>query len=275
MRAPAALDSGQTRASRHLWARRARVAWAALWTILVVPLFVAVTVLTVRLWVVDPDYTETTPVGDLGFFALGAMIGAGFASQLRRQPPAAGVGQSLLAATALALCGLLGGRVEPLLGGVVLTAAAVALLLLHPQRRGLIHTRNPSRTGAGLALLAAAGGVGYAATMLAAALESGPSCFLGQCAHGDRIAELAATGLAVPALATLAAWRIDGWRLPLWSAGTSAVIVGASSVLLPRATGSLGIYGGVAAIAWGVLFVGQGELDRMHRHADTPEGTSS
>lgn len=238
--------------------------WAALWSALIWPLFTAVTGLTVWLWVVDPDYTETTPVGDLSFFVLGAMIGTGFASQTRRQPPASGVGQSLLAAAALAVCGLLGSRVEPLAGGVLLTAAAVVLLILRPQPRDLQHRRdNRSLVGAGLTLLAAAVWVGYAARMLTAATAAGPSCFLGQCVHGDRLAEMAATALAIPALAALATWRIDGWRLPLWSAGLGAVTLGISSSFLPHATGSLGMLGGIAAIAWGVLFTGLGEHERI------------
>ncbi|MFK5636107.1 MULTISPECIES: hypothetical protein [unclassified Ornithinimicrobium] len=263
-------STGTDRAPR----RRARVVWAALWTALVWPLFVAVTALTTSLWVVDPNYTETTPVSDLGFFALGAMIGAGFASQIRRRPPAAGVGQSLLAAAALALCGLLGSRVEPLVGGVVLTAAAVVLLVLHPQPRGLLHARsNPSGVGAGLALLAAAVGTGYAALMIAAALDAGPSCFLGRCAHGDRLAELAATALVIPALAALAAWRVDGWRLPLWSAGLGAITLGSSSTLLPHATGSFGVPGGVASMAWGVLLLGLGEHGRIHTRTTQRKAT--
>lgn len=244
--------------------KSARVVWAALWSALIWPLFVAVTVLTVSLWAVDPNYTETTPVSDFSFFALGSMIAAGFSSQIRRQPPAAGVGQSLLAAAALALCGLLGSRVEPLAGGVLLTAAAVVLLILHPQPRGLLHRQsNPSRAGAGLTVLAAAVGVGYAAAMLTAALAAGPSCFLGRCAHGDRLAEMAATALAIPALAALAAWRIDGWRLPLWSAGLGAITLGAASAVLPYAAGSLGVPGGTAAIAWGVLVIVLGEHHRI------------
>jgi hypothetical protein len=251
--------------------RPARVAWAVLWSALVWPLFVGVTVLTLSLWVVDPDYTETTPVGDLSFFALGAMTGAGFASQVRRHPPAAGVGQTLVGAAALTVCGLLGGRVEPLAGGAVLAAAAVVLWGLHPQPRGLLHPHGTwSRAEAGLTLLATAVGVGYAAVLLSAARAAGPSCFLGQCAHGDRLAEMAATALAVPALAALAAWRVDGWRLPLWSAGLGAVTVGASSSLLPHAPGSLGLLGGTATMTWGALFVAVGEHGRHHtRHPHT------
>lgn len=243
--------------------------WAAVWSALIWPLFVAVTALTVTLWIVDPDYTETTPVSDLSFFALGAMIGAGFASQIRRRPPSAGVAQAVLASGALAVAGLLGSRLEPLAGGVLLTAAAAVSWLLHPQPRRLLRRQgDPSRIGAGLALLAAAAGLGYAAVMLTAASAAGPSCFLGQCAGGDRLAEMAATALALPALAALAAWRIDGWHLPLWSAGLGAITLGATSVVLPYVSGSLGVLGGTAAIGWGVLLIALGEQDR-HRTLTT------
>jgi hypothetical protein len=242
--------------------RPARVAWAVLWSALVWPLFVGVTVLTLSLWVVDPDYTETTPVGDLSFFALGAMTGAGFASQVRRHPPAAGVGQALVGAAALTVCGLLGGRVEPLAGGGAGRSGGRALGPAPAAARAPAPARH--------VLHCTAVGVGYAAVLLSAARAAGPSCFLGQCAHGDRLAEMAATALAVPALAALAAWRVDGWRLPLWSAGLGAVTVGASSSLLPHAPGSLGLLGGTATMTWGALFVAVGEHGRHHtRHPHT------
>lgn len=254
-------QTGTPRASRRL----ARVVWASLWAVLTWLVFFAVTALTVSMWIVDPYYTETTPVADLSFFALGAMIGAGFTSQIRRRPPAAGVVQALVAAAALAVTGLLGSRVEPLAGGVLLAAAAIIAVILHPQPGRLLQGQgNPSRVGAGLALLAAAAGLGYAAVMLSAAWDAGPSCFLGQCAHGDRLAEMAASALAIPALAALAARRIDGWRLPLWSAGLGAITLGATSALLPHAAGSLGVLGGTTAVAWGVLFTAAGEHGRRH-----------
>jgi hypothetical protein len=255
--------------------RPIRVLWAALWSVLIWPLFVGVTVLTLTMWVVNPDYTETTPVGDLSFFALGAMIGAGFASQVRRQPPAAGAVQALLASASLAVAGLLGGRIEPLVGGVLLTAAGVALALLHPQPGTLLHGHGgPGRVGLGLTLVSAVVGLGYTAVVTTLALGAGPSCFLGRCVHGDRLAEMAATALAIPALAALAAWRVDGWRLPLWSAGLSAIGVGAICALLPHVPGSLGVAGGMAAIAWGVVLIAAGERDRLrtHRGPDTEKG---
>jgi hypothetical protein len=54
--------------------------WAAVWSGIVTFTFVGVTVLTLALWLTDPDYAETTPVVDLSFFALGAIIGLGLAS---------------------------------------------------------------------------------------------------------------------------------------------------------------------------------------------------
>lgn len=164
---------------------------------------------------------------------------------------------------ALFVSGLMGGRVEPMVGGALLTAAAVVAAILHPQPRGLLHQRvTHSRVEAWLALLGAAAGISYAVMMLTAARGAGPSCFLGQCVHGDRLAEMAAAALTIPAPAALAAWRVDGWRLPLWSAGIGAVTLGATSILLPSVSGSLGVLGGTAAIAWGVLLIERGEHAR-------------
>jgi hypothetical protein len=236
------------------------VVWAALWSGIVGLLFGGVTALTLMLWVTDPRHTQTTPVGDLGFFVLGAVIGAGFVSQTVHRAPV-GVAQSLLAALALAVAGLAGVRVEPFVGGLVLAAAAGMLWLLRPRPRRLRRGAPASRRLGVLALVAWVGGAVHAVRALGAARDAGPSCFLGRCAYGDRLAEMAAVAVAIAAIATLASLRIDGWRLPVWSAGVGAVVVGAVSVAMPVTEGSLGVTGGALAFGWGVLFVAVGERE--------------
>lgn len=240
------------------WARRRRVffAWAATLSLLLGLLFVGVTALTLWLWFTHQN-SDTNPVADLGFLALGGVIiTLGLASQLRA--PArrvAGLQQAVIGLLALGLAGLLGGRVEPFTGAVIFLAATALLAALHPARRALFALRTrPSPPLVALALLAALPALPYAAALLALARQAGPSCFLGRCAAGDRWAEMAALALAVVALGVLAAFKPQGWKVTAWSVSLAAVIVGAASLVWPALPGSLGQTWGGAALLWGVLF---------------------
>jgi hypothetical protein len=64
----------------------------------------------------------------------------------------------------------------------------------------------------------------------------------------------AALGVAVAAIAWLAAVRTDGWRVPAWTVGAAMVLLGLGSVLHPRHTSSFGRAWGAAALVWGVAF---------------------
>jgi hypothetical protein len=70
---------------------------------------------------------------------------------------------------------------------------------------------------------------------------------------------MAAVAIAVVLLGLLAAARTQGWRLPAWSAGTAAIIVGLASCVLPDVPGSVGQACGALAVVWGVLFVAVAE----------------
>ncbi len=90
----------------------------------------------------------TIPVSDLSFFALGAIIiGIGFAVQLRvPERKIAGVQQAVLGLLALGVAGLIGNRIEPLVGSLSFLVAAAILAALHPARREFF------KLGQGLAL---------------------------------------------------------------------------------------------------------------------------
>lgn len=98
---------------------------------------------------------------------------------------------------------------------------------------------------------------------------AGPSCFLGQCAHGDRYAEAAALALGIVAVALLAAVRPPGWRLPAWSVAAAAVVLGGASLAFPGEVGSLGTAGATATVAWGVTLAAVAE--REHRRTPRPD----
>jgi hypothetical protein len=227
-------------------------AWAITTTVLLGLLFIGVTLLTVALWATDPADAETGPVVDLAFFALGGvLITGGIASQVRR-PRVAGVQQAVLALSTLAAAGLAGGRIEPTVGALGLLAATSPLILWHPDRRRLWTAGGRcSRPLLVLVLTAAAPATTYAVTMLARARAAGPSCFLGRCALGDRYAEAAALAIAVVLVALLAALRTDGWRLPAWCAGIAAIVLGATSLLLPAEGGAVVASWAIATLVWG------------------------
>ncbi len=92
--------------------------------------------------------------------------------------------------------------------------------------------------------------------MLVQARQAGPSCFLGQCAYGDRLAEMAALAITVALAGFVAAAKSSGWRLTAWCVALSAALVGVTSIARPEAAGSLGLLGGALALVWGALFAG-------------------
>lgn len=254
------------------WGRVRRVAffvWAAILSLLFGITFAGVTVLTIGLWFAGQN-SDTSPVVDLGFFALGAVIIAtGFVVQLRRpERKISGLQQAVVGLLALGVAGLIGGRVEPLTGSLLFLVATAILVALHPARREFFKLgARPSPRLAALSVLAAVPATAYAAAMLIQAWQAGPSCFFGRCAYGDRFAEMAALAVAIVGAGMLAASRPGGWRITAWSVGLAAVIVGSASIVLPELPGSLGRTAGVLAVAWGVLFVAVAEWEARN----TPE----
>lgn len=236
-------------------------AWAAVLALVLAFVFIAVTALTLGLWFAHRN-SDTTPVTDIGFLALGALVVVGIAMQVRRpERRLAGLRQSTAALLALAAAGLLGRRIEPFTGGLLFLALASPLIFLHPDRGRFLRVgHGASRRLAALALVAAVPAAAYAAAMLASARQAGPSCFLGRCAAGDRFAELAALAIATVLIAALATFADN--RVHAWSAATAAAALGTVSIALPAVPGSLGTAGGVLALAWGVLYLAAATASR-------------
>jgi len=252
--------------------RVAFFAWAAILTVLFGITFGGVTILTIVLWLVNRN-PVTNPVTDLGFFALGAIIiTTGFVVQLwAPEHKISGLQQAVIGLLALGVAGLIGRRVEPLTGSLLSLVATAILVALHPARREFfkLGTRPSPRLGA-LSILATIPATVYAATMLVRARQAGPSCFLGQCAYGDRFAEMAALAIAIVVAGMLAASKPGGWRVTAWSVGAAAVLVGTASIVLPELPGALGGAAGALAVAWGVLFAAVAEWEARN----TPQRTA-
>jgi hypothetical protein len=259
--------------STHRGFTRSIVVLAAL----VVVLFTATTGLTLGLWLADPVYEETNPVVDLGFLALGTvLVGGGLTTQLRApERHLAGLQQAFIGVLALAIAGLLGDRVEPLVGGIVLLLAIALAGLRHPGRAALL--RPGARMSAPIAALSVVGiapALAYAAAMLDLARSAGPSCFAGQCARGDRYAEAAALAMAIVAISLLASASTPGWRLTAWGVGIAAATFGFVCVALPDVPGSVGATWGAVVVVWGVFVVASAEWETRHvayavRHGST------
>ena len=236
--------------------------WARLWAGLLAAVFTLVTALTLAVWALDPASAATNPVLDLSFFALGGLMAAGFGSQVRRRT-AGGVAQAVIAAAALTVAGIAGERIEPAVGGMAILGAAAALGLLPPRPgRGVIVRRGHPTLGLASVVAAVPAGL-HAVSMIIAARSAGPSCFLGRCAYGDRLAESAALVAAIVLVTVAAASGLPGARLCTRSAGAAAILLGGASVALPQAVGSLGGLLGSAAAAWGVLVIVS--VERIHR----------
>ena len=253
---PDAAVEGVTPSGHRPWRSTFLAVWAAVLTLLLGLTFVGTTALTIALWSTDPGYTHTNPVVDLAFFALGGiLVTVGIASQVWGGH-VAGLQQTVLALIAFSAAGFLGGRIEPFVGPLVLLLAVAPLVALHPRRGKLLAAgEGLSRPLVTLALLAAVPAAVYAAAVLAQARAAGPSCFLGQCVQGDRLAEAAALAVAVVLVALLASLRTPGWALPAWCAGLAAVVLGVASWLFQGEPGALAAWPAAAAVLWGVAFV--------------------
>lgn len=236
------------------WQRkRRRIFLAAAWalTISLALLFTVVTALTLVLWVQDPKSALTTPVTDLAFAGLGVSIVAGVACQLRPGRPVIGLAQALIGSLALTGAGWVTHRDEPRVGGMLMALLIGGLWLLRPR------TPSEPRVERMDIRLVVAGVVGLAAALPLAAYavqragESGPACYLGRCVAGDRFAELAAAILLYPLLVLLAATRLPGWRLPMWTSAIATIVLGVAALVLPHAPTSPGTVGGAFAVVWG------------------------
>ncbi|MGH2774074.1 MAG: hypothetical protein ACRDJT_01390 [Actinomycetota bacterium] len=83
-----------------------------------------------------------------------------------------------------------------------------------------------------------------------------------QVVHYGHWSAMGAFNLILIGLALVAALRPPGWRLPAWSAGLSAILLGAASIANPGDASALNGYWSVFAIAWGVGFIVIAEATR-------------
>jgi hypothetical protein len=200
-------------------------------------------------------------VHDLTFsFLVGAAL-AGMLAQLRRPSQnVAGMLMALIPWVALLLAAALSATPIQFAPLPILGALTLLATILHPTERDLFRSFSVSRVNrmmlalvivATVPLLAfASSNIGLQRTL------TNEHAALG---HYGFMAAFSFTAIGVGLLASL---RPDGWRLTAWIAGLLPALLGIASLVFPDVDSSLGPTWGVAAIAWGIVFVAAAESVR-------------
>lgn len=163
--------------------------------------------------------------------------------------------QALLGTVAITGVNVLTGFFFPpalILGGLL-----VASVALHPAGRAVLSVRTAGSVSyllVGLVVLVGIPLAGYAADQYALQSSGDVHAQLGH------YADMVTYSVLVVSLGVLAGARPVGWRVPLWSAGGLAAILGVSSVMHPALASSPGSLWGGLAVLWGVGFVVAGEV---------------
>jgi len=247
---------GQLAPAFALTRRMAFFLWAAVLSLAFGIGFFGLTVLVIG-WFAKP-FGVFTPVSELSHGALaGIIITVGLLAQLRSpERTIAGVQQAVLGILAFLITALIGGRQEPLQASLLFLAALALLVVLHPVRGEFF--KPGTGLAASLAAISVLGAIPvaiYAVNMLVQARQ-----FVGPPHHADRLAEMAATAIAIVLVGMLASLRTRGWRISAWSAGAATIVVGLASIVFPDAPGAVGRFWGTLAVGAGVLFVGLAEF---------------
>jgi hypothetical protein len=133
---------------------------------------------------------------------------------------------------------------------------AIAVAALHPCRADSARLRlRADPFVAGVALLAAGPVFAYARGQLRLDHSALPLA-----AHGGHWTAMAILTVALLLLSLLGATRPTGWRVPVWSAGATALLFGIASAALPHMPSSVGPFWGVLAAAWGISYVVTAEV---------------
>jgi hypothetical protein len=184
---------------------------------------------------------------------------AAVAAQLRR--PAAQVGAAWVygAGTVLAFAMILALADLPAEAVPILAAATVIAgiaFVAHPSawRARFTSVAPRSRPLLALVALAAVPLVAYASGQLDIHASSGPHDEHYEFGHWVVMAVYA---LLIPLFGAVAAWKVAGWRFPLWVAGLMSIALGIGSLGI-TAVSQLSTTWSLLAIGWGAAFIAVG-----------------
>ena len=147
----------------------------------------------------------------------------------------------------------------------IIFGPAVVAALLHPAGRKLLRTRTTGKFSpvlAGLVVMAAIPLIAYMAEQFALQgtgdMHAAVNHYAGMVVY---------SGVLI-ALGLLASLKSTGWRIPLLTAASMALLLGVASVVLPEITSSVGATWGGAAIVWAVLFAVVGLMSGRSEEAE-------
>ena len=164
-----------------------------------------------------------------------------------------------LASAALLVAGLMSAEVTPL--SLIAIAVVAILVVLHPARGSLLgEGRGVSWPMAILVLAAAVPLILYALDQADIARACPPGDIDPHCGeqHWTLMAALAVGILFVGGLASL---RTAGWRIPAWTAGAAAAVLGAASLLFSSRPSALPTGWAVVSLVGGLIFIGTAEWE--------------
>jgi hypothetical protein len=137
---------------------------------------------------------------------------------------------------------------------MLVAAGTVTAAVLHPARRDLFRSLRVSRVSPvmlGLIIIAAVPLLAYASTNLG--LQGTATNEHAGMGHYGFMAAFSFTVIGVGLVASL---RPPGWWLAAWVAGILPALLGIASVLFSDVDSSLDLAWALAAIVWGVVFIG-------------------
>lgn len=151
-----------------------------------------------------------------------------------------------------------GNLMEPLMLISILLVLSIVTAVLHPARADLIRVLGRvNRWSLGLVVVALIPLLSYAMTQFMTQAGAAPADPHAEVGHW---AIMGGYALAIVICGLLASLRSPGWRVPAWSAGVLAFLLGLASLLLPTQASSVGTLWAALAIVWGVVFIAANEL---------------
>lgn len=211
---------------------------------------------------------------DMGITLLFWTAAIGLLAQLRRpQKNAGGQLMALIPWIALLVAFALTSFWDPVMIVGIFGTVTLLATIVHPSGRDLLRSFRGSRVSTVLLVLVILAAIPLGAyAMTQVGLQTGaiePAHDHAGAGHGEEVhqdhvdaghfAIMVAVGLTVIGTGLLASLRPDGWWVPAWVAGLIPIAIGVLSIVYPDAASTVGSMWAVAAILWGLVFIGVAE----------------